>query len=175
MEENFDYQAVPCGFTHCFNNQCPKGEKCLHCLVAMHSTNQYPTLSVVNPNCIPEDANACSFYKPVRKIRVAWGVKHLLDNVPHKDAEVLKSQMLGYFGRGMYYRFYRKEKYLSPEQQEYIRRIFRQKGIIEEPAFDSYTEEYNGSSSNLVVNSLSLYFQVNNYPFLFTFIRKYRH
>ena len=42
----------------------------------------------------------------------------------------------------MYYRFYRKEKYLSPEQQEYIRRIFRQKGITEEPAFDSYTEEY---------------------------------
>ena len=32
-----------------------------------------------------------------------------------------------------------------------------------------------GSSSNLVVNSLSLYFQVNNYPFLLTFIRKYRH
>ena len=28
----------------------------------------------------------------------------------------------------------------------------------------------NGSSSNLVVNSLSLYFQVNNYPFLFAFI-----
>ena len=27
-----------------------------------------------------------------------------------------------------------------------------------------------GSSSNLVVNSLSLYFQVNNYPFLFAFI-----
>ena len=34
---------------------------------------------------------------------------------------------------------------------------------------------YKGSSSNLVVNSLSLYFQVNNYPFLLTFIRKYRH
>ena len=33
----------------------------------------------------------------------------------------------------------------------------------------------SGSSSNLVVNSLSLYFQVNNYPFLLTFIRKYRH
>ena len=34
---------------------------------------------------------------------------------------------------------------------------------------------FKGSSSNLVVNSLSLYFQVNNYPFLLTFIRKYRH
>ena len=32
-----------------------------------------------------------------------------------------------------------------------------------------------GSSSNLVANSLSLYSQVNNYLFLLTFIRKYRH
>ena len=30
--------------------------------------------------------------------------------------------------------------------------------------------KFFGSSSNLVVNSLSLYFQVNNYPFLFAFI-----
>ncbi|MEY8687767.1 DUF6078 family protein [Bacteroides sp. AN502(2024)] len=69
-------------------------------------------------------------------------IRHLLDNVPHKDEEQLKSQMLGYFGRGMYYRFYRKERYWSLGQQEYIRRIFRQKGITEKPAFDSYTEEY---------------------------------
>jgi len=142
METNFDYQSVPYNFAHCFNHQCPKGEKCLHRLAAVHSTNQYPTIVTVNPNCIPEDANTCPFYHSVQKIRVAWGIKHLLDNVPHKDAVVLKDSMLGHFGRGMYYRFYRKEKYVAPEQQEYIRRIFRQKGITEEPVFDSYTEEY---------------------------------
>lgn len=142
MEENFDYQSMPYHFAHCFNNQCPKGEKCLHHLAAMHSNSQYPTISIVNPNCIPEDMNACPFYHSTQKIRVAWGVKHLLDNVPHKDAIALKDLMLSYFGRGLYYRFYRKEKYLAPEQQEYIRRIFRQKGIAEEPIFDSYTEEY---------------------------------
>ena len=86
MEDEFNYQAVPYGYTHCFNACCPKGEKCLHRLVAVHSTNQYPTLSVVNPNCIPEDAKACPFYKSIRKIRVAWGVRALLDDVPLKDA-----------------------------------------------------------------------------------------
>ena len=40
---------------------------------------------------------------------------------------------------------------------------------------DGSFDKTRGSSSNLVVNSLSLYFQVNNYPFLLTFIRKYRH
>lgn len=142
MEDEFNYEAVPYGYTHCFNAHCPKGKKCLYHLVALHSTNRYPTLSVINPNCIPEDAAACPFFHPIRKIRVAWGIRHLLDNVPHKDAETLKGFMLSHFGRGMYYRFYRKEKFVAPEHQEYIRRIFRQKGITEEPMFDSYTEEY---------------------------------
>lgn len=142
MEDEFNYQAVPYGYTHCFNTHCPKGEKCLRHLVAMHSTNQYPTLSVVNPNCIPEDANSCPSFHPIRKIRVAWGIKHLLDNVPHKDADSLKRMMLSHFGRGLYYRFYREEKFIAPEQQEYIQRIFRQKGITDQPIFDSYTEEF---------------------------------
>lgn len=142
MEEEFNYQAVPYGYTHCFNTICPKGEKCLHRLVAVHSTNQYPTLSVVNPNCIPEDAKACPFYKSIRKIRVAWGVRTLLDDVPLKDAVSIKGRLLQHFGRSLYYRFYRKEYSIDPEQQEFIRRLFRQKGIKKEPAFEYYTEEY---------------------------------
>ena len=27
MEDEFNYQAVPYGYTHCFNACCPKGEK----------------------------------------------------------------------------------------------------------------------------------------------------
>lgn len=142
MEDNFNYGAVPYNFAHCFNDRCPKGEKCLRHLVAVHSTDLHSIISVVNPKCVPEEVNACPFYKPVRKIRVAWGVTHLLDTVPHRDAVSLKNMLLGHFGRAMYYRFYRKEKYIAPEQQEYICRLFRQKGITEEPVFDSYTEEF---------------------------------
>ena len=122
MEDEFNYQAVPYGYTHCFNACCPKGEKCLHRLVAVHSTNQYPTLSVVNPNCIPEDAKACPFYKSIRKIRVAWGVRALLDDVPLKDAVSIKDRLLQHFGRSLYYRFYRKEYSIDQEQQVYISR-----------------------------------------------------
>lgn len=142
MEDEFNYQAVPYGYTHCFNDHCPKGEKCLHRLVAVHSTNQYPTLSVVNPNCIPEDANACPFYKDIQKVRVAWGVKLLLNDVPYKDAASIKAHLLRYFGRSLYYRFYRKEYSINPEQQDFIRRLFRQKGVTKEPEFEYYTEEY---------------------------------
>ena len=142
MEEVFDNQTVPYNFLHCFNRQCPKSEKCLRHLTAVHSTNQSPTLYVVNPNCIPEDANECSYFLSNQQIRMAWGISHLLDNVPHKNAASLKSLMISHFGRNLYYRFYRKEASLDPEQQEYIRKSFRQKGGAGEPVFDAYTQEY---------------------------------
>lgn len=41
------------------------------------------------------------------------------------------------------YRFYRGEVYLSPDDQAYIRKAFRQYNIPEEPVFDSYSEEYS--------------------------------
>jgi len=75
-------------------------------------------------------------------VRVAWGIKHLLDDVPYKSLQPLKNQLIAYFGRGKYYRFYRKECSLSPEDQKYIRQTFRQHGIKKEPAFETYSEEY---------------------------------
>ncbi len=142
MEDSFDYQAVPFGYAHCFNTHCVKGEKCLRHLVALHSTNKYSTLSVVNPNSIPKDTNDCPFFRPIRKIKIAWGVIHLLDEVPYKDTSFIKERMLNYFGRSLYYRFYRKEHSINPEQQEFIRQLFRQKGITKEPVFEYYTDEY---------------------------------
>lgn len=142
METNFDYKSVPYAFVHCFNSQCPKAENCLRHLAAQHCTNIYPTLNIVNPNCISADANECTYFLSTEKIRVAWGTRHLLDNVPYKDVYDIKSRLMGHFGRGKYYRFFRKERYLKPEDQAYIRQVFRQKGIKEEPVFECYSEEY---------------------------------
>lgn len=142
MESNFDYDSVPYAFAHCFNNQCPKAEKCLRHLAAQHCTNNYPTINIINPACIPADTDTCPHFQPTQKIHVAWGIHNLLDNVPYKDVHELKAWLIAHFGRGKYYRFYRKESYLTPEDQAFIRRMFRQKGIEQEPTFESYSEEY---------------------------------
>ena len=143
MENEFNYQSVPYNFAHCFNHQCPKAGKCLRNIAAQHCINNYPTLRIINPAAIPADANACPHFRSATKIHVAWGIKHLLDNVPYKNVYELKSQMIAHFGRGRYYRFYRKECYLAPEQQAYIRQLFRNQGIKEEPAFEAYSDEYS--------------------------------
>lgn len=142
METNFDYQLVPYTFNHCFKHECAKAKNCLRNIAARNCTGSSITLRIINPACIPADADACPYFTSDQKIRVAWGIRHLLDNVPYKDVFEIKSRLMGYFGRAKYYRFYRNEKYLTPDDQAFVRKLFRQKGIKEEPVFESYSEEY---------------------------------
>ena len=142
MKNDFNYDSTPHSYAHCFNHQCVRSQKCMHHLVAQHCNALPSTICVVNPAWIPEDTSTCSLFQPIRKVRMAWGVRNLLNKIPHEDAVKLKAQIINYFGRTHYYRLYRKEHGLTPEQQNFIRRLFRNKGIAEEPAFESYTEVY---------------------------------
>lgn len=99
MKNKFDYQSVPYGFAHCFHSQCIHKEECLHHLAAINCTSQYPTLSIINPNRIPADTTDCPYFRKAQKYRVAWGIRHLLDNVPHKCAAPMRNQLVGHFGK----------------------------------------------------------------------------
>lgn len=142
MENNFNYESVPFIFALCFNQRCVISNNCLHHLAAEHCTPAYPVIHTVNPLRVPEDTETCPYFHSTQKVRMAWGIKHLLDKMPYKEAKLIKSQMLRCFGKPLYYRYYRKEYGLSSEKQEFIRRIFRTTGITEEPVFEYYTEEY---------------------------------
>ena len=142
MKHSSEKPLAPANYSRCFNNQCPKADNCLHRLAALRDTPEYPSIRIINPLCIPEDSSQCAYFQSTQKIHVAWGISHLLDEVPYKNLQPLKSQLIAHFGRGKYYRFYREKCYLSPEDQNYVRQTFRQYGIPGEPAFNSYSEEY---------------------------------
>lgn len=76
------------------------------------------------------------------KKRFALGITHLLDNVPHKEALNIKRELMAALKRTTYYRCCRKERLLKPQEQEYIRQLFLEKGIKEEPVYDEYVEQY---------------------------------
>ena len=142
MKHSSEKPLAPANYSRCFNNQCPKADNCLRRMAALNDTDEYPFVNSVNPQCFPADGGTCLYFQSAQKIHVPWGIKHQLDEVPYKDVFELKHRMLGYFGRGKYYRFYRKECFLTPENQNYIRQLFLQKGITKEPAFESYSNEY---------------------------------
>ncbi|WP_321480590.1 DUF6078 family protein [uncultured Bacteroides sp.] len=143
MNNDFDYGSVPFGYAHCFNHQCPKGNHCMRHMVALNATPNIPYITIVNPTCIPTDANSCPYFKQSQKIHVAWGISHLLDKVPHKEANILKELFLNHFGRNLYYRFYRKERFITPEEQNFIQQAFTKEGVLEKPQYESYSEEYS--------------------------------
>lgn len=141
-EESNTLSAPPYSFARCLNAQCSKAESCLRRLAALQDTTQHPYITIVNPACVPADDNACPHFQTAEKFRAAWGVKRLLDKVPYADAVSIRKQLIGHFGKTKYYRFHREEYYLTPTDQAFIRQLFRNKGITEEPPFDRYTEEY---------------------------------
>ena len=107
MKHSSEKPLAPANYSRCFNNQCPKADNCLHRLAALRDTPEYPSIRIINPLCIPEDSSQCAYFQSTQKIHVAWGISHLLDEVPYKNLQPLKSQLIAHFGRGKYYRFSR--------------------------------------------------------------------
>ena len=142
MEPKFDYNSVPYNFPHCFNKQCSLADKCLRHQVALRMPSERGVVTIVNPSCTASVDASCPYFKADSTQTYALGMTHLLDHVPHNDALIIKQQLLKYFGRPLFYRFWRKERLFTPEQQEYIRELFQKRGICETPVFDEYVEQY---------------------------------
>ena len=133
----------PKDFARCLNATCPRSQNCLRRTAALQDTDEHLFLKVVNPLRYPKEGEECELFRSTDKVRMAWGVTHLLDNVPHKEGSLLRNMIINHLGRSQYYRCFRKERPFSPQDQQTIRLLFRQRGISEEPSFDYYTNEFN--------------------------------
>lgn len=134
--------VCPLQFARCFNDQCPQASKCLRHIAAQNNGADYLYITNVNPARYPADGNQCECFKTAVKVHVTWGLKRLLDRIPYEDAVSIRSQLVGHYGKTGYYRLYRGERGLMPKDQAYIKQLFRNKGIKEEPTYQRYTEEY---------------------------------
>ncbi|SHE70506.1 hypothetical protein SAMN05444349_10556 [Bacteroides faecichinchillae] len=135
-------QSAPYSFARCFNAQCLQASKCLRYLITENDTPNIPFITAVSPVCYPEDTNKCPYFHTAERVQVAWGIKRLLKRLPYEDAVSIRKHLIWHFGKTCYYRFYREERYLSPNDQKYIQQVFHNKGIADKPTFDRYTEEY---------------------------------
>lgn len=134
---------IPFGFARCYQERCPLKETCLRYYSAQHEESEAHSVLIVNPRLIPEDASKCAYYKGMKKIRVAWGLKHLFDEVPAKQLYSLRSGIIASIGRTRYYRCYRMEQGLTPADQQIIAAAFRKYGLTIKPNYDHFTEEYD--------------------------------
>lgn len=143
MENKTDLSSRLAKYIVCFNDRCSQKEHCLRALLTAYNTSEHGYLSVVNPLCYPKDEKPCSLYRSDKKIRTAWGFTMLYDNMPERIARAVRTDLEAHFHHTPYYRYRNKVLGISPQQQEYIRRVCLRHGWKEEPVFDYYTEEYD--------------------------------
>lgn len=73
MKDDFDYQAVPYDYIHCFNQDCPRSENCLRHLAAMHAPKTTPYIATVNPAAYPEDSIQCPHFRSAMDLMLCLG------------------------------------------------------------------------------------------------------
>lgn len=131
---------MPRDFAHCLNAGCERAGECLRHRMALLMPAERGTVTIVNPRAVDPSGRDCAYFKPGQVVTYALGITRLLDDLPHAKSVVIKQQLILHFGRTLYYRFRRKERAISSEDQKCIRQIFLRNGVREEPVFDSFVE-----------------------------------
>jgi hypothetical protein len=146
MNEDFDYSIVPGNFVFCLNSRCPRADECMSHLLAAHAIETQETLTVVNPTA---KAETCRYFYPHEKVNFGLGITHLFDKMPYATAVAIKERIIYQFNKPTFYRWKRKERLVSPEEQDAIRRIFHEEGITDEPVYDQLVKRYVWQTSVL--------------------------
>ena len=115
MEKQPQFPFAPKDFARCLNATCPRSQNCLRRTAALQDTDEHLFLKVVNPLRYPKEGEECELFRSTDKVRMAWGVTHLLDNVPYKEGSLLRNMIINHLGRSQYYRCFRKERPFAPQ------------------------------------------------------------
>lgn len=143
MNDTLNYDEVPNNYLRCIHNTCPHQERCLRYTVARCTPDTVPSYPIVNPQYISGKEDTCDVFRSNQKVKFAYGITHILDNVPYKTAIAIRKELYQELGRNMFYRVLNKERPLYPDEQEEIAALLRQHGIVERPEFDRYAYEYD--------------------------------
>ena len=135
---------IPPSYARCFQSDCPKADTCARFLAGKYIPEGQVRGDAVYPTA--RQGGDCKMYKQTRVIRAAYGFKALFAEVKQKDDTPLRSRIKAYLGGNTTdYRYHHGEKLLTPEQQEWILKLFRRRGYTEELRFDGYRELYDFS------------------------------
>ena len=143
MNKKYDFSQIPPSWRFCYNEKCPMHEHCLRFQTALEVTEEWGTCGwAVLPSTLKN--GECIFYRKDEKVTLATGFV-VKDNPRVTNMFIeMRDKISGYLGgNGTYYLYRNGKKWLSPEQQEGIRRIFREAGYTEEVVFGKTKEDYD--------------------------------
>ena len=142
MAKKYDSSQIAPSWLYCFNAQCPMHDHCLRFQSALEMPADQENGWAVYPNAIKN--GQCRFYRKDKKVTLATGFV-VKDNPRATNMFIeMRHKITDYLGgNGTYYLYRNGKKWLSPQQQEDIRRIFSNAGYTDEVVFGQTKEEYD--------------------------------
>ena len=137
MEVDINFENKPKNFIVCFNERCSLENKCLRRLVAIHDSENRDLLLSVNTSKFNE--SNCKYFLENKKTRIAYGMKDSFEEVKAKDIANIRRELKNHFGLTYYYERRNGKRAITPEDQEFITRLFNSYGY--EIKFDEIREE----------------------------------
>ena len=138
-----EYQRLDLGYIHCAGGDCTLRAQCArHQAYERAQEDERAHYTTANLGAIRREGS-CSLYEEGRRQRLAWGISRLYDELRAPDARWIRQVLQSYLGRGVYYHVRQLRRALTPEEQEYIRELFDERGYTDLPlVFDRYEEVY---------------------------------
>ena len=139
----FDFNLVPDWWPVCQNADCPLSATCLRFVAFQNVPTEVTAWQCVMPGALKD--GHCSCFVKDEKVRIARGFNNMYARVKSRDdIYTMRRELTEYLGsKGTYYRYKYGEKPLSPEQQQWILRLFAQHGYTEGLEFDEYIDGYD--------------------------------
>lgn len=144
IKREFGWDCVPRGYMLCFNATCPKCEQCLRYISGLYVPATKTHGTCVYPTALQN--GECRYYKQIRVIQAAQGFDDLFSDVRRSDYASMQAELKGYLGTGGTFSRYKLGlRILTPEQQEWIRNLFRRYGYSDDVKFTHMFTTYDFS------------------------------
>lgn len=143
-------QDIPKKYTVCFAGKgtCPKAPTCLRAIAAQllgeSEGRPSPVIDTVNPIYIERlsPAEDCICYRSSEPARFAKGMTRLFDEVPLKQAHLIRLRVMRCFScESFFYHSRRGTRLISPAEQEAILHVFRSAELDITPQYDEFRYE----------------------------------
>lgn len=143
MKEELDFAQAPYEYALCLNWECPKASNCFRQRLENIAPADVEYWKVISPKYQANITGECPYYRPYSKVRYAKGFMSALNRQPYRATGAIIYELKSHFGTRTYYRIRKGERMLSPNEQDYIQRVFKKYGGEIEIQFDAYQDEFN--------------------------------
>ena len=141
MSIEIDTTNMPRSYTVCYHTACPKADRCLRQLAAPHTPKDQSVVTAVNQTSVLGKEEKCPHFRPYQVVRMAYGMRHIYDQLPAVIKPRVKASVEAAFGHTEYYRYYNQKKPLTPWHQQMVQERFARHGILEPVVFERYADE----------------------------------